>query len=494
MSKRVIVIGAGVAGMSTAIYLRNYGFSVQVMEKGERPGGLCTTWRRDGFSFESCLYWVFGTSPESSFHQLWEELGIFKRLDFHHFENFMELEDSDGFSFHLWSDLKRLAAELKQYAVHDGHHIDQLLKDARRLKNFQLYIDRPLSLYRLSDLWKMVKAFLPWLDLFAKYRFHSMETYCRRLKDEKLKEILLDFMHHIENYPMILVLLIFAYMDSGNADYPLGGSIALSRALYEEAVEKGAGFSFGCPVHRVLVKGNKAVGVKLEDGRNIRGDYVVSCCDGYNSLFRMIPSRYLSRRVADTYRTLPVFLSYMQISFGIDRDLAGEEQFILYKLKQPLKTGGGETSQLRIRHYHVNEGFAPEGMSSLVVTFKEGYDYWARLYRKDKKRYQEEKERVKDAVLAVLEARFPGIGQQVVVWDVATPSTFYRRTGNRRGAAEGWYTNIETFGRVFSPNVKGLSNFYMAGHWTDINGGVTFAAKTGRDAAMLICHAEEKRR
>lgn len=492
MGKKVIVIGAGAAGMSAAVYLRKYGFAVQVLEQGERPGGLCTTWVREGFSFESCLYWVFGTNPASSFYPLWEELGIFRRLEFHHFENFMELEDSAGFSFSLWSDLNRLAEELKQNGPPDGHHIDRLLADARRLGGFQLYIDRPRSLYRLSDFLKAAKAILPYLDLFIKYRFHSMETYCRRLKDQKLKEILLDFMHHIEHYPMILVLLIFAYMDTGNADYPLGGSMALSGALYEEACSAGAHFCFNSPVRRILTKENQVIGVELADGRKLRSDYVVSCCDGYSTLFRMLPGKYLSQRWIRTYRRTPVFLSYMQISFGLDRDLSGEKQFILYKLRQPLKTGAGETTQLRIRHYHFNRGFAPEGMSSLVVTFKEGYDFWARLRREDQSCYQREKIRVKDEVLKLLEHRFPGITNQVLVWDVATPATFCRRTGNRNGSAEGWYTNVKTFGRTFSPTVKGLHNFYMAGHWTDINGGVTFAAKTGRDAAMLVRQAHRQ--
>lgn len=494
MNKKVVIIGAGAAGLSAAVYLKRYGFTVWGMEQGERPGGLCTAWERAGFSFESCLYWLFGTAPSSAFYPLWEELGIFKRLTFLHFDKFMELEDESGFRFSLWSDLDRLAGELKQYGPQDHHHIDQLLKDARRLAGFGLYIDKPASLYRLPDYLKAAAAFLPYLDLFMKYRFHSMETYCKRLKEPKLAEILLDFMQHIEHYPMILVLLIFAYMDSGNADYPTGGSMAFSQALYEQAGEEGARFLFNSRVSRILTRQDQVIGVELSDGRTFKSDYVISCCDSYSTYFHMLPLKYRSKSMFWIHRSVPVFLSYMQISLGVNRDLSDEQQFILYKLKQPLKTGAGETRQLRIRHYCFNPGSAPDGMSSLVITFKEGYDYWGSLRRNDYARYQQEKVRIRDNVIRLLESRFPGIGRQVITWDVATPATFRRRTGNRKGSAEGWYTNIRTFNRTFPPKVKGLKHFYMAGHWTDINGGVTFAAKTGRDAAMLVQRDEQQER
>lgn len=491
--KKVIVIGAGAAGLAEATYLSRCGFEVTVIEKNSRCGGLCTTWERSGYSFESCLYWVFGTDSLCSLNKIWRELCVDGKQKFIHFENFMQLEDENSrICFPLWSDLSKLTDEMKKYgAGRDGRHIDRLLKDARRVQNFNLYIDKPSEMYTVKDYAKLICSYLPYLDIFIKYGRISLEQYVKRLESPVLRGILLDFMQHIENYPMILNLLIFSYMDSNNADYPEGGSYEFIRTIETTAKKCGAQFLYNTEAEKIVVKNDKAAGVILKDGRILESDYVVSCCDGYNTLFNMLGGKYIGRKQRRQYEKLPVFLGYMQISFGIEKDLSDTMQFILYKPEKELLIGGRSVGQLRIRHYSFNAGFAPDGCTSLVVTFKSDYDYWNGLYEKSREEYAAEKRSAAEAVLDILDKKYGRIRDYVRVTDVATPKTFQRITYNRSGSAEGWYTNCSTFGETFECRLKGLKHFYMAGHWTNINGGVTFAALTARNAAQLICRDEK---
>jgi phytoene dehydrogenase-like protein len=70
MSKQVIVIGGGVAGLSAAIYAKRSGFDVTLCEQHSIVGGMCTSWRRKGYLFEGAIHWLTGSSPKTQLYQM----------------------------------------------------------------------------------------------------------------------------------------------------------------------------------------------------------------------------------------------------------------------------------------------------------------------------------------------------------------------------------------------------------------------------------------
>jgi phytoene dehydrogenase-like protein len=52
----VVIIGAGIAGLSLGCYLQMNGFNVQIFESHNTPGGLCTSWKRKGYLFDGCIH------------------------------------------------------------------------------------------------------------------------------------------------------------------------------------------------------------------------------------------------------------------------------------------------------------------------------------------------------------------------------------------------------------------------------------------------------
>ncbi|OYT33480.1 hypothetical protein B6U96_15390 [Archaeoglobales archaeon ex4484_92] len=61
MSKKVIIIGAGIAGLSTGCYLQMNGYETQIFEMSQSPDGLCTSWKRKGYVFDGCIHWLVGS-------------------------------------------------------------------------------------------------------------------------------------------------------------------------------------------------------------------------------------------------------------------------------------------------------------------------------------------------------------------------------------------------------------------------------------------------
>ena len=63
--RSIAIIGAGVAGLATGCYAQMNGYHTQIFDMHGLPGGVCTSWRRDGYVFDGCLQWLMGSRPGS---------------------------------------------------------------------------------------------------------------------------------------------------------------------------------------------------------------------------------------------------------------------------------------------------------------------------------------------------------------------------------------------------------------------------------------------
>ncbi len=71
----MIIVGAGIAGLSTGFYAQMNGFDATIFEMHSIPGGLCTAWNRKGYTFDLSMHFLMN-SKKGPFKKLWDELGI----------------------------------------------------------------------------------------------------------------------------------------------------------------------------------------------------------------------------------------------------------------------------------------------------------------------------------------------------------------------------------------------------------------------------------
>ena len=75
-NNKVIIIGAGIAGLSAAIHAQMAGFETEIYESHIIPGGMCTVWKRNGYTIDNCVHWLTCSKENMQLHQQWINTGI----------------------------------------------------------------------------------------------------------------------------------------------------------------------------------------------------------------------------------------------------------------------------------------------------------------------------------------------------------------------------------------------------------------------------------
>jgi phytoene dehydrogenase-like protein len=318
----------------------------------------------------------------------------------------------------------------------------------------------------------------------------SIQDFAKRFKDPFLREAF-PIPFDLPDFPLIAAAFSYAWMHNKTAGYPVGGSLALACDMEKRFIDLGGKMHYKARVEKILVENNRARGVRLTDGSEHRADVVISAADGRATIFDMLDGKYLSDEVREYYKSLPKFQPLIQASFGIDRDMKDEPEFAAFETDPPLVIAGEEQKYLALHNYSYDPTMAPPGKAVLVFRMASNYDYWNKLAG-NREAYDDEKEKVSNALMGFLESRYPGISEQVEMVDIATPLTFERYTANWEGSMEGWLITTKSMRMRMKKTLPGLDGFYMVGQWVQPGGGLPSCAITAKEALQLICHQHGK--
>ena len=487
---KVLIIGAGVSGLSAGIYAQMNGFDSTIYEMHRIPGGLCTSWRRRGYVFDGAVRYLANVNPATKGYQLWEELGILADTPIHFYEEFICIEGEDGRKLHLYTDIDQLEEHLMALSPQDGRVIRDFIEGIRDFRQLELPVD--LTAGDALELAEMGRGMVPILLPTLRWRNVTLKDFAKRFKDPLLREGLpLFFQFAPPDFPMMLCLSTLAMMNDHEAGYPMGGSLPIAKALEERYLELGGNVVYRTRVTDILVENDTAVGLELDGEKQVYGDLVISAADGRTTIFDFLNGQYLDRKLEKIYQGgMTPAQSILQVSLGVAMDFSKESAMQDFPLQSPIWLGNVRHDRLVVKHYCFDPSTAPEGKSVLSLWCEADYEYWKWL-REDEARYLRHKEEVAEVVIEQLDRRYPGLREAVEVVDVATPVTYERYTGNWRGAFAGWAMTTRKMSMMMGIGMEktlpGLDNFYMIGQWVEPAGNVELSCASGRDAIKDIC-------
>ncbi len=493
--RSVAIIGGGIAGLCAGCYARMNDYEVKIFEMHNLPGGVCTAWKRNGYTIDSCIHWLVGSAPGVNYHRLWKEVGAIQGSTMIDLDEYMRIEGSDGRTLILYGNIDRLERHLLELAPEDSRVIRSLTRAIRKFTRFDLPVDKAPELYTWKDKLGMFWDLRPVAYQYMKWRGVAVADFANRLKNPFLRETFSTFLSDASDFPMLALIVSLAWQHNKTAGYPLGGSLPFTRAIEKRFLDLGGSIQYSARVAKILVDNDRAVGVRLDDGSEYQADIVISAADGRTTIFDMLEGRYIDDTIKGYYDNMRLFPPLLYISLGIAdplKELPATVSGISFPLDRPVMIDGKERDRLSIMPYHFDPKLAPEGKTVLIVMINSDYDRWKGL-ADDPQRYREEKEAAVDLVINALEQRIPGIRDKVEMRDVATPITWERYTGNWRGSYEGWLPTAKNMNMRMRKTLPGLGNFYMTGQWVNPGGGLPPAVSSGRHLIQLLCHKDGKR-
>ncbi|MBN1625794.1 MAG: NAD(P)/FAD-dependent oxidoreductase, partial [Deltaproteobacteria bacterium] len=420
MGKRMVIIGGGIAGLSTGIYALMNGYKPVIYEMHDIPGGLCTAWKRRGYTFDISMHMLVGSSS-GPFNQMWQELGVLKDRKFFYHDVAARIEGI-GKSLDICADSQRMEEQMLSLSPVDAGLIKEFIRllFGRSMMGFAPL--KPAELFGLMDNIRMFFSFLPLIGVYRKYGHSTMQDFAQRFKDPFLRNAVRFFIDTpgwpMPRFPMFAMTGMMSSSD--NAGVPLGGSQDVIFTMAERYKQLGGEIQYKSRATDIITLKDRAIGVRFEDGREILADDIIWAADGHKLIFDILGGRYLSDEIRNMYNDWMPVRPMVHVAIGVGVDLSREPHTIIFELDRPIAIANEEHRWMHFLHHCFDPGMAPKGKSAVEIWYATRYDYWERL-AEDRKAYEAEKKRIADFSIAELDRRWPGFASAVEVTDVPTP-------------------------------------------------------------------------
>lgn len=475
----VVVIGAGLGGLSSAAFLAKEGRKVLLLERHYVPGGYASSFVRGRFEFEISLHELSGLGDENNPGPLWKllsQVDVARRVEFLRIPEFYRcvLPDVD---FVVPIGRENFENAMAEYFPADADGIRDFTDVMFKFAQEALRANR----VGMKMVMEHQEEFPTLLAYFGKSLKQVMDDF---IKDERARTVLDVICGYYCNNPSSLSFMTYAL---GTVSYlrfgpwhVKGKSQALSQAFVDSIEDMGGEVWLRNGARRILSEGGKVRGVVAQDGTEILCPTVVSNANPYATCLELIgrentPDWYLRRLGAWSggASTVNLYLGvdcpHQELGLGHHETFYSDGYDVDGNWKN-MKAGVSlEPSDIAVTAYNsVDPDFSPPGTSSLVCTFIAFSEPWMKLKPSE---YAEAKHRVAARALDLAENVARGLRDHIEVIEVATPLTNIRYSRNVGGSIIGFDETFSGTGLVRMPATGPLQGLYFSGAWVNIGGG-----------------------
>ena len=485
--RRVVVIGAGIGGLTAAALLARRGYEVVAFDQAEVPGGCASTFRRRGFTFDVGATQVAGLEPGGIHQQIFAELDMPLPAATPCDPACAVYLPGEAEPIAVWRDPQAWRAE-RQRQFPQSEPFWQLLGSLFQA-SWRFQGREPVLPPRNGwDLWQLLSAVRPDTFITAPFMFSTVGQLLGALGlagDRRLKTFLDLQLKLYSQVGADETALLYAATALGVSQAPLGlfhleGSMqVLSDRLHAALGRDGGKLLMRHSVERIHLYEGQVTGVTVQCRKTGKSwmetaDWVVgnvTVQDLVRLLGDQAPTGY-RRRVKRLPEASGAFVVYLGVDQrAIPADCPPHLQF-LYDYDGPI----GENNSLFVSVSRPGDGRAPGGKATIIASSFTDLTQWQQTPD-----YPALKQRYTAAAIARLSQFFDLRPDYMIHVEAGTPRTFARYTGRDRGAVGGLGMRLSTFGPFGFANRTPIPNLWLVGDCThpgEGTAGVSYSALT----------------
>lgn len=486
---RIIIVGAGVAGLSAGIYARKQGWDTVIYEKNAVAGGECVSWKRKGYHIDNCVHWMTGTASNKEVYQTWCDCGVLGQgREVIQNEALFSVFSGDK-RIDVCRDVEQFRRQLLEISPEDKIEIEWMVKAIKKYIGFDMPGIRPFELLSFTEKIKLIFSMLPLGMVYGNLSKMSIRDYSLRFSSPVIRDFITAYLP--DKYNASSLFFVLGTFMSGNCDLPKGGSDSITHRMLDTYLSLGGEIKYNTSVSGVEVEGKRIKGVTFEKGGSDVADYVICACDASVTFDKILGGQYTDiffKSRFEAQREYPVYSS-VNVYLAVDGELPDNMGDTVWFRSEAFKAGASERDSFLLKSFGTEPGYSPEGknlLQALIVQYGDDFDCWKNLYETDRDAYKAHKQEVCAAVIAGVESKYPQLVGKLSVVECVTPMSFYRWCGAYKGAYMSFILTPYVPKRVHDGRIKGLDNLYLAGQWLAPPGGLPNALVSGRFTVSRI--------
>lgn len=483
---RACIVGAGIAGLASAIRLREKGYEVAVFEANAYPGGKMHAETYKGYRFD--LGPSLFTLPDLV-DELFELCGedSNRHLPYLRKEVLCHYFWEDGTRFYAPAEPSQFVREAAQTFGESEQKIGAYLQMNRRKYELTAPLFLEKSLHKLKTYFstQTLKAMLSasGLGIFTSLNQLNQASFT----NPKLVQLFNRYATYNGSSPYKTpgIMSMIPHLEMGlGTYYPKGGMHRIPMSLYELALARGVHFSFNTPVKRILTTNNVATGIRTGQGDH-PAEIIVSNMDIYPTYRKMLPDHKAPERTLAQERSSSALIFYWGMkgkfpdldlhNIFFSSDYPGEFK----KIFEEKTLSEDPTVYINITAKESPEDAPPGGENWFVMINAPG-DYgqnWDDLVDKARKAILNKLSRVLDMPLQ----------DYIEVEEVLTPGGIASRTSSYRGALYGAASNNKFAAFLRHPNFSHrIKNLYFAGGSVHPGGGIPLSLLSAKIVGKTV--------
>jgi len=477
----VLIIGAGLGGLSTAILLAKRGYRVLVLEKNATTGGYASQVLYGNIAFDLGAQDITILGKEGM--RIVRQLGLDKNL---------QAISPHGVSIYPEHRLVWDSGSAKKTR---GYLLECFPAEAKALKRF---------FKEMSIVYKEMDRYLTPRNLqldprkfpsLMRYRNDTAEQLLKKFfSDPALISLLASYCLFYQGMPvdslsaLHFVGLLQSYFDTG-AFYARGGIGALSDKLRLQLEALGGQVELEAEVKSIIVEDAQAVGVSLADGRELKARAVVANIDPRILYSKLLPQSASSEFGA--FKLKSDHLSRCQLFVLLDDDAPALPFVTFYattydKVEEFQAFVAGHPLSMRI--------FCPPGKPrTLSIALPAPYERWRSAKANGSAEFESMKQILTEHLLRLLSSAYPELSGKVKALGMITPVDLENWSGNCTGSLYGADAIPEQSGMHGAASALPLPGLFMTGQWIS-GGSATLVLRGASLSAFAIDRFLRKRR